>query len=180
MKVGDRIRVIREEKGLSLRKVAALCDASASLLSQIETSRVDPSLSTLRKIARALDVPVFYLVLDRSVETAGLVKRAQRRTVAFPKGGLEYEIIYSDLRKKMGIHIGTLKAGGMTSEEPLGHDGEECIVILKGKMKVQAGTDLISLEVGDSFYFDSSIPHRLFNERSSECKFYLIITPPKF
>ncbi len=180
MNVGDRIRVTREEKGLSLRKVAALCGASASLLSQIETSRVDPSLSTLRKIAQALDVPVFYLVLDRSVETTGLVKKAQRRTVSFPKGGLEYDIIYSDLRKKMGIHIGTLKPGGMTSEEPLSHDGEECIVILKGKMKAQIGTDLICLDVGDSFYFDSSIPHRLFNEKTTDCKFYLIITPPKF
>jgi transcriptional regulator with XRE-family HTH domain len=180
MNVGGRIRATREEKGFSLRKVAGDCGISASLLSQIETSRVDPSLSTLRKIAQALDVPVFYLVLDKPAETAGLVKKAQRRTVVFPKGGLEYEIIYSDLRKKMGIHIGTLKASGMTSEEPLAHDGEECIVILKGRMKAQVGKDLISLEVGDSFYFDSSIPHRLLNEGPTDCKFYLIITPPKF
>jgi uncharacterized cupin superfamily protein len=108
------------------------------------------------------------------------VKKSQRRHVLFPKGRLQYEIIYSDLQKKMGIHIGTLKPGGTTSEEPLAHEGEECIVILKGAMKAQIGMDLITLEAGDSFYFDSSIPHRLFNERSMDCRFYLIITPPKF
>ena len=180
MNIGDRIRALREERKFSLRKVATVCDISASLLSQIETSKVDPSLSTLRKIAKALDVPVFYLVLEKSLEASSLVKKSQRRHVLFPKGRLQYEIIYSDLQKKMGIHIGTLKTGGMTSEEPLAHDGEECIVILKGTMKAQIGMDLITLMSGDSFYFDSSIPHRLFNERSTDCMFYLIITPPKF
>ena len=33
--------------------------------------------------------------------------------------------------------IGTLQPGGMTSEEPLAHDGEECLVILKGALRVE-------------------------------------------
>ncbi len=55
MNVAERIRTLRKQKDLSLRKVAAACNISASLLSQIETGRVDPSLNTLRKIAQALD-----------------------------------------------------------------------------------------------------------------------------
>jgi uncharacterized membrane protein YccF (DUF307 family) len=34
----------------------------------------------------------------------------------------------------MGIHIGTLNPGGMTSEEPLAHPGEECLIILGGRI----------------------------------------------
>ncbi len=68
----------------------------------------------------------------------------------------------------------------MTSETPLAHAGEECIVVLEGMMKTQVGTESIRLYAGDSLYFDGSIPHRLFSEGSKNCRFYLIITPPKF
>ncbi len=180
MNVARRIRTLRSHKDLSLRKVADSCNISASLLSQIETGRVDPSLNTLRKIAQALDVPLFHLVLDEQVKAPGLVKKRQRRMVLFPQSGLHYEIIHSDLQKKMGIHVGTLAPGGMTSEEPLAHPGEECLIILAGKMKVEMRGKAIELGPQDSLYFDSSIPHRLCNERKTDCTFYLIITPPKF
>ncbi len=181
MNVAERIRTLRKQKDLSLRKVAATCNISASLLSQIETGRVDPSLNTLRKIAQALDVPLFQLVLEEQQGgMSGLVKKQQRRMVVFPLSGLQYEIIHSDLQKKMGIHIGTLNPGGMTSEEPLAHPGEECLIILGGRMKVEMRGEAIELGPKDSLYFDSSIPHRLYNERKTDCTFYLIITPPKF
>ena len=180
MNVGERIRELREQKGFSLRKVADMAQVSASLMSQIETAKVDPSLSTLRKIAVALDMPLFYFVLENHNRPTVMVKRGERRKVVFPNAGLEYEIIHSDLLKKMGIMIGTLARGGATSEELMDHPGEECLVILEGVMRVQVGEESIQLEAGDSFYFDSSIPHRLYNEQKQECKFYLIITPPKF
>ena len=165
---------------MSLRKVAEQAKVSASLISQIETGRVDPSLSTLRKIALTLDVPLFFLVMEEPWEGTRLVKKKERRQVLFPNSGLDYEIIHSDLQKKMGVHVGTLKKGGETSDELLVHEGEECLVILEGWMKVQIGEEVIRLEAGDSLYFDSSIPHRLSNEDDQDCKFYLIITPPKF
>ncbi len=180
MDVGARIRLLRGEKGLSLRKAATLSGMSASLLSQIETGKVNPSLATLRKIAQSLDVPVFYLVIDASYQTSGVVKKAQRRLVSFPKGGLQYEIIHSNLQKKMGIHVGTLKPGGMTSEEQLTHQGEECVIILEGQMQVEIRDTTTFLETEDSIYFDSSLPHRLYNNGKRDCVFYLIITPPKF
>ena len=180
MNVAGRIRTLRKQKDLSLRKVAAACNISASLLSQIETGRVDPSLNTLRKIAQTLDVPLFQLVLEEQSGPSGLVKEKQRRMVVFPLSGLQYEIIHSNLQKKMGIHVGTLKPGGMTSEEPLAHPGEECLIVLGGRMKVEMRGEAIELGPQDSLYFDSSIPHRLYNERKTDCTFYLIITPPKF
>jgi quercetin dioxygenase-like cupin family protein len=180
MNVGERIRELRQQKGFSLRKVAEKSNLSSSLISQIETAKVDPSLSTMRKIAVALDVPLFYLVLDNHTRPSLMVKKSERRKVVFPKAGLEYEIIHSDLLKKMGIMIGTLAKGGATSEETMNHPGEECLIILEGVMRVQVGDQTIELQAGDSFYFDSSIPHRLYNEQDRECKFYLIITPPKF
>ncbi len=180
MNIGKRIRDVRENKGQTIRKVAAASGVSASLISQIETGKVDPSLSTLRKIAIALDAPLFSFVLADDCGPTRLIRRENRRLVVFPKGGLQYEVIHSDQNKKMAIMIGTLTAGGATSDSPLGHPGEECLVMLDGVMRVEVGEEVIELVEGDSLYFDSSIAHRLCNEQKNECKFYLIITPPKF
>ncbi len=180
MNVGMRVRKLREKKGLSLRKVAAKSNISASLLSQIETSKVDPSLSTLRKIAVTLGVPLFYFVMEDYDKPTMKVKKNEWRTVLFSDAKLRYDIIHSNPKKKMGIMIGFLGKGGATSKEPMSHSGEECLIILEGAMQVQIGEDLIELEKGDSLYFDSSVPHRLYNVQNHECKFYLIISPPKF
>jgi transcriptional regulator with XRE-family HTH domain len=180
MAVCDRVREHREAKGWSLRKLAHKSKVSASLISQIETGKVDPSLSTLRKIALALDVPLFYFVLENPSEATKIVRKSDRRTVAFPESGLVYQIFHSNQGKKMGIHLGTLQKGGMTSNEPMPHQGEECLIVVEGRMKVQVGKEILWLESGDSLYFDSSVPHQLMNEDEQDCKFYLIITPPKF
>ena len=178
--VGERIKETRENKGISVRKLAAMVEVSASLISQIETGKVDPSLSTLRKIAIALDVPLFSLVLTDGAGTTRVIRNQERRLVVFPKAGLSYDIIHSDLNKKMAVMIGTLSPKGATSETLLNHPGEECLVILKGAMRVELADEVIELQEGDSLYFDSSIPHRLRNNKNRTCRFYLIITPPKF
>jgi transcriptional regulator with XRE-family HTH domain len=178
--VGRKIRDLRKSKGLSLKQLAEGAGVSTSLVSQIENNRVDPSLSTLRKIALTMGVPVFALIAESSPEDTSLVPKEKRRRVSFPRGGPEYEIIHSELTKKMGIMIGTLQPGGMTSEEPLAHDGEECLVILKGGLRVEFPQSQRELKEGDSLYFDSSAPHRLVNHHKRACEFYLIITPPKF
>jgi transcriptional regulator with XRE-family HTH domain len=178
--VGRKIRELRKSKNLSLKQVAEGAGVSPSLISQIENNRVDPSLSTLRKIALTMGVPVFALIAESAPDDASLVPREKRRRVSFPRGGLEYEIIHSELTKKMGIMVGTLQPGGMTSEDPLAHEGEECLVILKGALRVEFQQGQRELREGDSLYFDSSAAHRLVNLHRRTCRFYLIITPPKF
>lgn len=178
--LGRRIRELRLSRNFSLKQLAAGAGVSASLVSQIENDRVDPSLSTLRKIALTMGVPVFALIAERAPDEASFVPRSKRRRVSFPQGGPEYEIIHSDFAKKMAVMIGTLPPGGMTSEEPLPHDGEECLVILKGCVRVEFQAGERELKEGDSLYFDSSAPHRLVNPGRAACRYYLIITPPKF
>ena len=178
--LGRRIRELRLTRKFSLKQLAAGAGVSTSLVSQIENNRVDPSLSTLRKIALTMGVPVFALIAESAPGEASFIPKSRRRRVSFPQGGPEYEIIHSELTKKMGIMIGTLPAGGMTSEEPIAHDGEECLVILKGRVQVEFQAGCRELKEGDSLYFDSSAPHRLVNPGRTPCRYYLIITPPKF
>ncbi len=60
LNIGERLRTARKEQNLSLRELAAKADVSASLLSQIENDRANPSVMSLFAIATALSVPVHY------------------------------------------------------------------------------------------------------------------------
>lgn len=63
--LGDKIIYLREKLGLSQNKLAKRAKVSQSVLSDIEKSpKIDPRLSTLRKIAKALDVPIEDLVRE--------------------------------------------------------------------------------------------------------------------
>lgn len=54
--VGKNIQKIRESKGISQQELAAKCNFEKSNMSRLEAGRVNPTLSTLEKVAKALDV----------------------------------------------------------------------------------------------------------------------------
>ena len=180
MSVGKRIKEHRDSRGFSVRKLAEKAGISPSMISQIESGKVDPSLTTLRNLALALDVPMFYLVLEDHNPLPKKVTLGQGRKVVFPNDGLEYETLHSDQQKLMGVHIGVLHQGGRTGDDLFPHEGEECLIILEGSLELVFEHETIVLSVGESLYFDSSVPHRLQNTAPEDCRFYLIISPPKF
>lgn len=61
IKVGECIRKIRKIKGVSQQELAAKCNFEKSNMSRLEAGRVNPSLSTLQKVAKALDVNILEL-----------------------------------------------------------------------------------------------------------------------
>jgi transcriptional regulator with XRE-family HTH domain len=64
--VGKQIREARASQGLNLEQLARLTGISGPALSLIETGKRDPRLTTLKRIADALRVPLPTLVADRS------------------------------------------------------------------------------------------------------------------
>lgn len=62
MKVGDRIRKIRLEKGLTQREVSARCHIAEPTIRKYESGRLNPKFETMNKIASALEVPVTALM----------------------------------------------------------------------------------------------------------------------
>jgi Mannose-6-phosphate isomerase len=85
-----------------------------------------------------------------------------------------------DLTRTIEMMVGKVQPGGVTCEEPLSHFGEENLVVTQGKMKIQVGEDFYLLEEGDSIYYQSSIPHKIWNEGAEELIFVSAITPPAF
>ena len=181
---GNNIRRYRLEQKLSLRELGERAGVSASLISQVENGRIDPSISSLRRIAEALGVSIFYLLEDGSepgraapIERA-IVRVGQRRRVLLPDSGLEYELLCPDVDRNMEVWIGHLAPGSATGESRRGHAGEELMLVVSGRMEVEYGVDTTVLDRGDSIYLDGTVPHRMRALGDEPLIFMSALTPP--
>lgn len=177
--LGERIRAIRQQRELSVRDLAREAGLSPALISQVERGINDPSLDSLRRIAQALDVPLFNLFQQPQEAPIPVIRADARVQVRSPHGAIVYSRL-SPGSGKVEVLEGILQPGGMSSDEPWAHPSEECVVVTKGRLIVEIDGVRHSLRPGDSCYFDSRLPHRYINEAKSSCTFMLSITPPSF
>lgn len=177
--IGEMIKVKRKEMNYSLKELAGLTDLTPGFLSQIERGLSEPSITSLRKIAKALNVAVFYFLMNEE-KTEPVVRRDQRQELVFPNSKITYQLLTPDLNRQMEMFIGCLEPGAKTCDEPLAHQGEEVIYVMKGKMWIKVGNDEYTLHEGDTIYYFGSIPHQIINVGNEELEFLSTITPPLF
>ena len=177
--IGDKIKLYKEQKGLSSKELAEKASISASYISRVQKGEITPSIDVLRRIAKALDIPVFHLLIKEGKYNS-IKRKDDRKIIKMPKTDLTYEIISSNPNNKMGIMKGKMGVGAATAENLQEHSGEECILIISGKMKVELPSKEYILNSGDSLYLDSTINHRLINPGKNPCIFHLMLSPPRF
>ncbi|MDF2877404.1 MAG: cupin protein [Clostridia bacterium] len=177
--IGDKIRERRLQMGMNLKELAERTNLTPGFLSQIERDISEPSITSLRKIAEALEVAVFYFLLDETKKSP-VVKKNQRQQLKFNNSHVTYELLSPDLNRQMEMFIGQLEPGAMTCEEPLTHPGEEINHVLKGKMWIIIGEDEYVLEEGDTIYYFASLPHKIVSIGEEDLIFVSTITPPRF
>jgi transcriptional regulator with XRE-family HTH domain len=181
--MGERLRVARQGRNLSLRALADRLGVSPSLISQVETGRANPSVSTLYAIASELDVSLDELLFDdrragepvASVATASGAGSAGTMTITPP---VQRAADRHGIRLASGVlweRLTTLSEPGVeflkVIYEPGGassppdayqrHPGHEWGYVLSGRLQVRIGFDEFVLEPGDAISINSTIPHRL-------------------
>jgi transcriptional regulator with XRE-family HTH domain len=175
--LGRRIRVLRAERGLTLTGLAARVGITRSFLSSVERGVAYPSLMVLRSIAAALEVPVF--LLFTAPEANGMVVRRDARKVIRPPGApVSYELVSPDLRRKIEMIIVRLKPG--LDSAAMAHEGEECALVLRGRVVITVGDVDYELNEGDSIYYDSGLPHKARAAGDQPAEIVSAITPPNF
>ena len=181
--MGEHLREARRARGLSLRALADRLGVSPSLISQIETGRANPSVSTLYAIAAELDVSLDELLFnDRrsgEPETSGTaagddhlagtmtqappVQRALDRHRIRLASGVLWERLTTLSEPGVEFLKVTYEPGG-ASGPPDGfqrHPGHEWGYVLSGRLQVRIGFEEYILEPGDAISINSTIPHRL-------------------
>jgi mannose-6-phosphate isomerase-like protein (cupin superfamily) len=145
--------------------MAKMTGRSVSLLSQIETGKVNPSFSSMQIIADALDVPLSQLMLqDEAVgENVHALMKFRDRKVLTTRGGVEHQLLSRSLLPSFEFVINILPPGSSTGKDLYAHEGLECGLLLEGELEVQVGEKNYPLKPGDSITLNSSTPHRVAN-----------------
>ncbi|QJR22669.1 hypothetical protein BREVNS_1919 [Brevinematales bacterium NS] len=178
---GEKLREIREKKGMTLREVAERAGVSESLVSQIERNRVSPALDTLLALLEVLDTDIEYLFRDwKRSRPLAYVPLHKRERVEVE--GTVYERLASiPGQEGEGIegYFLCIPPYGEKRSEPLGHRGKELGIILRGEGEFVLGETTYSLKAGDSIAFESGIVHLLRNTKDIPLEAYWILTPPR-
>ncbi len=163
--LGPRIKALRQERGLTLQQVSDRCGVSVSTLSKIENGQGSGTVNTMLKVARGLGVLFDHLLSDAAEGqplTARLVRTTADEADTFPTEFYDYHVHSSDL---VGRQMLPLVIDVKTRQPPprvdwSTHDGEEFLLVLKGRIKFHSEHYApITLEPGDSVYFDSTMRH---------------------
>ena len=156
--VGQRIRILRERKGLSLRALARRSGLSLNAISLIERGINSPTVSSLHLLAGALSVPITDFFQDGSPQTVIFLKPSQR--LRSEAGSITLESLGTGLRnQQVEPFLFTVQPGEGNIEQPIAHAGEEFVYCLQGEVSYKVGEQVYALEVGCSLLFHAALPH---------------------
>jgi len=165
--IGKKIGVLREEKGLSLKKLSEMAGVQEILLSQIEADVVPPTVATLLNLSRLLGVTLDYFFTESlSTEKIEVVRKHERRVITKPEHKPEIPLSYSYeslayhlAKKHMEPFLVEFELESDHDPVPLAHPGEEFLFLLEGEVEFISEDKKIHLHKGDSLYFFSQQPH---------------------
>ncbi len=167
--IGKKICSLREEKQITSEALAQQVNITPTLLSQIESDVVPPTLATLLNLARVLNVQVdHFFVQAETIETIELTRSNERLSVAKSRESDQARMTYNyqalSYRLKDKKLETFLVEFDSTIEEnliPLSHEGEEFCFCLEGDIEFITDERRILLKPGDSLHFYSHVPHVL-------------------
>ena len=174
--LGGRLRAIRMEQGLTLRALAARADISPSMLSQVETGKIHPSVTTLYSLVSLLGVSLdklFELTPTEDLQEAARaptdvveVQRRDDRARIVMEHGVVWERLATTGEGGVDPLLVTYEPGASGSIEGklVGHRGTEFGFVLEGELTLLFDGQMWTLRPGDSVSFDSGRPHLYRND----------------
>ncbi|WP_164667338.1 helix-turn-helix domain-containing protein [Virgibacillus doumboii] len=175
---GSIIKKLRKQKNLSLNELAIKSEVSMATISQIERGNTDPTITTVYKLCKGLDTTIATLIAGDD-EPDGVVRKDNRKTITLPESKVTYQLLSSPLKQNLEMVLVELNPH-QKDRKLVTHKGEECGLVLQGKLVVMLGNEEILLEEGDSITFNSMTPHRYINPTGEKSISVWAMTPPDF
>jgi transcriptional regulator with XRE-family HTH domain len=158
--VGKTIRDLRKKSGLNISDIADRTNLTVSHVSQIERGVANPSLSSLNKIAKALNVHITRL-FHENPDKFNVVRADERKKIFFDKAGSYIALLAGGRdQDSIGVYFSHY-IGKKLGQDLIPHEGKEFFYIAEGEMKVHLEAETVNLKKGDSLFFDSNIPHKV-------------------
>lgn len=177
--VGRKLRSLRHASGKTLEQVAGDIGIAASVLSTLERTSQGVSIAVLHNLAEYFGTTVSSLSGEDELRERTLIRAGEWRTWPRTTPGVTVQLL-AEGKKQMDCHRFVL-APGASSEGAYGHEGEEFVYVLSGRVEfVLDGDQFYDLNPGDSLYFESRRRHAWSNRHDGETVLLWINTPPTF
>lgn len=174
--IGENLKRERTARHLSLGALAETSGISKAMLSQIESGRVNPTLVTLWKAAQALQVDINLLIGGKAKkpEHFSFLGARQQAVIADETGGTEFKLLTApEMHKELEMYYVTMRPGAVHRSEPHAAGCGEFILVVKGRVRVTAGSRTAELGEGDFLAYQGDLPHQLENLSDGETVFHM-------
>ena len=171
--IGPKVKMLRQEQRLSLQQLAVKAEVSAAAIHKIERNDMVPTITTLLKVATALDRPVTFFVEQDGgqPDPVAFTPASDRPAVFTPHEGLTLAGIsgpYAPFRSAAAIAL--VAPGANSGEKPLVHAGEELVFTLEGTLTFDIAGTRHEVGAGDALHFMGDQPHHWVNEDKAEAR----------
>ena len=164
--IGDRIKKLREEKGLTLADLSQLTGFDAAMLADIESNAISPQLGTIIQLSKALDSALQRLLSGEGQKLYAITRKDERKVVSRSSAARSARSAYTYMSlapEVKGRHMEALlvELEALPDQERSVHAGEEFIYVLEGTVVLYIGDERFEFQPGDSVYYLSTTPHLL-------------------
>ena len=178
--IGRRLKDIRTRLGLSQRQLGRVSGVANATISQIEAGRLNPTVSMLKKVLNGIPISMSEFFTDDSAAADRIFFRADE-LIEIADGGVSYLQVGTNLRNRaVQLIKECYQPGAGTGRHEITHKGEECGIVLIGRLQVTVGDQTAILRAGDAYYFKSNQPHNFHNPGNEPCELVSACSPPSF
>jgi len=180
MEIGEKIRRLRLQRGLTQEELADRCELSKGFISLLERDLTSPSIATLTDILECLgsDLPAFFSEQKDEKLVFTEDDTYAKEDAEELKGSIRC-LVPTAQKNQMEPILVEMEAGGDTGEDDP-HEGEEFGYVLAGSIRIVLGERTIRARRDESFYFQPTERHHIENAGKTPAKFLWISTPPSF
>jgi transcriptional regulator with XRE-family HTH domain len=160
VEIGERLRVLRKARGISVRTLAAKTSFSASFISQIENGQASPSIASLGRIAEVLGTTIGGFFTPESSNTTRIVRAGERQelTSSWSRGKIEAVGSTADA-SRLEVVLITLSPGGRSGSRPHPNKREQFVMIIDGMITLVLDSETHKLKRGDAVSLNPETPH---------------------
>jgi transcriptional regulator with XRE-family HTH domain len=178
--LGRRLKQMRERAGLSQRALAKRAGITNSTISLIEANSTNPSVGALKRILSAIPVGLAEFFTATEDDGKSFVHRA-RDLPEIGTGPISYRQVGGTMAgRKLQMLWECYQPGSDTGRIPLSHDGEECGIVISGRLEVTVDGVREVLDAGDAYSFESRREHRFRCVGDAPVRLVSACTPPSF
>ena len=178
--VAGRIRELREISGFTVEEMAERTNLSIEEYQQCEAGSRNLSIAFLYRCTLCFGVDMGDLLEGRSpkLRSYALTRKGEGQRIEEAHHMIGYNLA-ADFRNRIGLPLYMelkYRSGAEYQDiELVTHEGQECDIVIKGRMKIQLGSRTEILNPGDCIYYDSSTPHGMIAVDGEDCAFYAFV-----